>query len=182
MKYLLLCALALPACKPRDQSPAAEAAATVPADTGASWVLDAASFGKVKTGITLEAMNQLLGEQLVPAYQMSATCDHVDPASFPDGVIVMIENDTVARFDVENPAIRTREGAGVGDLEADVVRRYGSSIRVSPHKYTGPEGHYLTVTPASDSLHLIIFETDGQRVTTMRAGLRPAVEYVEGCA
>jgi len=31
-------------------------------------------------------------------------------------------------------------------------------------------------------LHLLIFETDGQKVVTYRAGIRPAVEYIEGCA
>jgi len=42
----------------------------------------------------------------------------------------MIENDSVARFDVERTVIRTREGAGVGDLETDVVRMYGSKVTV----------------------------------------------------
>jgi len=60
----------------------------------------------------------------------------------------MIENDSVARFDVESPVIRTREGAGVGDLETDVVRIYGSKVTVSPHAYTGPDGHYLTADAA----------------------------------
>jgi hypothetical protein len=158
------------------------------ADTGAAayttpgWTLDASSFGKFRTGITLAQFNAELGEQLVPTYEISTTCDHVDPESFPDGVIVMIENDTVARFDVENPGIRTREGAGVGDLEADVVRLYGSRVTVSPHAYTGPDGHYLIVTPPDDTLHRVIFETDGQRVVHIRAGQRPAVDYIEGCA
>lgn len=181
MKAILPAALLLVACTTRE-SPPAEAARSAPADTSTAWALDATSFGPVKVGITLAELNSVLGEQLAPAYQISTTCDHVDPASFPDGVIVMIENDSVARFDVENPAVRTREGAGVGDLETAVVALYGSNIAVTPHKYTGPEGHYLTVTPPGDSLHLIIFETDGQKVLTMRAGRRPAVEYVEGCA
>ena len=94
----------------------------------------------------------------------------------------MIENDSVARFDVQNSAIRTRDGAGVGDLEADVLRRYAGRITVSPHGYTGPDGHYLTVTPPGDTLHRIIFETDGQKVVHIRAGKRPAVDYIEGCA
>ena len=173
--------LLLTACGKRDQPPAAPAADAVPADTSA-WVLGASSLGKYPTGVTLAEFNSELGETLVPAYEISTTCDHVDPASFPDGVIVMIENDTVARFDVENPVIRTREGAGVGDLEADVVRRYGSSITVTPHAYTGPDGHYLTVTPPGDTLHRIIFETDGRKVLHIRAGQRPAVDYIEGCA
>lgn len=45
-------------------------------------------------------------------------------------------------------------------------------------------GHYLTVTPAAkaDSAYRIIFETDGKKVVHYRAGIRPQVEYVEGCS
>jgi hypothetical protein len=178
MRYLVLL-LALAACRKGD-APAPQASA--PADTTPKWVLSATSFGKVKTGISLAELNSSLNEQLVPAYQMNPTCDYIYPAAMPDSVAVMVENDTVVRFDVESPGIRTVEGAGVGDLEADVVKLYGAGIEVSPHKYTGPEGHYLTVTPPGDTLHQIIFETDGQKVVHMRAGSRPAVEYVEGCA
>lgn len=179
MRYLVL-VLALAACT-RREAPAPQASST-PADTAPTWVLSATSFGKVKAGITLAELNSLLGEQLVPAYQMNPTCDYVYPAALPDSVAVMVENDTVMRFDVESPRIRTTEGAGVGDLEADVVQLYGSSIEVTPHKYTGPEGHYLTVTPPGDTMHRIIFETDGKKVVHVRTGRRPAVEYVEGCA
>lgn len=172
--------LAVAGCTSRE--PVAEAVTAATHATTPSWVLDASSLGTFRTGITLGEFNSQLGETLVPAYEISTTCDHVDPAGFPDGVIVMIENDSVARFDVDNPAIRTRQGAGVGDLETDVLRRYGSSVTVSPHAYTGPDGHYLTVTPPGDTLHRIIFETDGQKVLHIRAGKRPAVEYIEGCA
>jgi len=172
--------LLVASCKGRAVPAVADSGAAP--DTTPGWMLDASSLGKFRTGVTLAQFNAELGEQLVPAYEISTTCDHVDPASFPDGVIVMIENDSVARFDVESPVIRTREGAGVGDLEADVVRIYGSKITVSPHAYTGPDGHYLIVTPPDDTLHRIIFETDGKKVVHIRAGQRPAVDYIEGCA
>ena len=46
-----------------------------------------------------------------------------------------------------------------------------------------PGGRYLTVPSADgDPTHRVIFETNGTRVTRYRAGVRPAVEYVEGCA
>jgi hypothetical protein len=148
----------------------------------AAWVLDASRFGSYQVGMSLADLNARLGEHLSPAYQVNSTCDQIDPAGFPEGVIVMVENDTVVRFDVENPAVRTSVGAGVGDPEADVLRRYGRTISVGPHKYTGPEGHYLTVSPPGDSLHQVIFETDGRVVTHLRAGRLPSVAYVEGCA
>lgn len=145
-------------------------------------LLDATGFGPYRVGITLAAFNAALGEHLVPAYQANPTCDFVKPAGFPDGIMAMVEHDTVVRFDVENPAIRTLAGAGVGDPEAEVVARYGASLTVTPHKYTGPEGHYLVVRPPGDTLHQVIFETDGKVVTHVRVGRLPAVAFVEGCA
>lgn len=177
MKYLAL-ALALAACTKQEAPPLQSATA----DTAPGWVVTPSSFGRISTGMSLAELNAMLEEALVPAYQMNPTCDYVYPAALPDSVAVMIEDDTVVRFDIESARIRTSEGAGVGDLEADVIGRYGASIEVSPHKYTGPDGHYLTVTPPGDTLNRIIFETDGKRVVHLRAGRRPAVEYVEGCA
>ena len=86
------------------------------------------------------------------------------------------------RIDGRDSTVATREGARVGDSEARIKSLYGSAVRVEPHKYTGPTGHYLTVTPANDTRHLIVFETDGERVTMFRVGRKPEVSYVEGCS
>jgi hypothetical protein len=100
----------------------------------------------------------------------------------PDGVSLMVVSDTVARVDIRKAGTMTTTGAAVGDSEPRVLELYRGLIHVEPHKYTGPVGHYLIVTPPGDSVHRIIFETDGKVVTRYRAGRRPAVEYVEGCA
>ena len=55
-------------------------------------------------------------------------------------------------------------------------------IRVEPHAYTGPEGHYLVYLAPVVRMFAVVFETDGTRVTTYRAGRQPEVMYVEGCA
>jgi hypothetical protein len=78
--------------------------------------------------------------------------------------------------------VRTSEGAGVGDTEASVLARYEGRVRVEPHKYAGPTGHYLVVAAPPDTSHLIIFETDEGTVVTYRAGRTPEVRYVEGCS
>jgi hypothetical protein len=93
----------------------------------------------------------------------------------------MLAHDTVVRIDVDSASVATAWGDRVGDAESAVLTRHRGRIRVEPHKYTGPEGHYLVVT-APDSVHRLIFETDGQRVTRFRAGRRPYVDWVEGCA
>ncbi len=94
----------------------------------------------------------------------------------------MVVNDTVVRIDVDSLPIATKWGDRVGDSEVMVLARHAGRVLVEPHKYTGPEGHYLIVTAPGDTLHRLVFETDGERVTEYRAGLRPYVEWVEGCS
>jgi hypothetical protein len=77
--------------------------------------------------------------------------------------------------------VKTEAGAGVGDSEARIRSLY-PGLEVEPHKYV--EGHYLIVRPpaAVDSNYRIIFETDGKRVTSYRAGRMPEVRWIEGCS
>ena len=98
------------------------------------------------------------------------------------GVRLMVEAAKVVRVDVDSAGTRTAAGAAVGMAEADVRGRYPDGLQVRPHKYD-PKGRYLIVQgTAEDSAQRLIFETDGQRVVRYRAGVTPAVEYVEGCA
>jgi hypothetical protein len=43
-------------------------------------------------------------------------------------------------------------------------------------------GHFLPEARPPDAAHAIVFETDGRRVVTYRAGRRDAVALVEGCS
>ena len=57
---------------------------------------------------------------------------------------------------------------------------YRGRVKTEPHKYV-QGGHYLIVTSPTDTMHQIVFETDGKRVTTYRVGRTPEVRWVEGC-
>lgn len=87
----------------------------------------------------------------------------------------------IARVDVFEPGYTTVGGLGVGSSEAEVLAEYGSHVTVSPHEYG--DGHYLTVTSPDPALsaYRIVFETEEGRVTWVRAGRLPEVEYVEHC-
>ena len=161
--------------------PPPSAGAVVPA-APPRWVVSADRIGTLQVGWSLSRFNAATGETLHPTYEISEECDILHPAGLPDGVSVMVIRDTVVRFDVGTAGILTRDGVGVGDSEQRVLEAYAGTIRVQPHKYTGPVGHYLIVTPPSDTLHRIIFETDGRKVLNYRAGSLPGVELVEGCA
>jgi hypothetical protein len=167
--------------------PAAPAATVQPDSStqersSARWVVTPRGIGPVQAGMTLAALSKTLGEPLRAAYGAGSTCAYVRPAALPVDVLVMVERDTVVRVDVRAKGVRTAEGVGVGDTEASVAKAYEGRVRTTPHKYTGPKGHYLTASAPPDTSHLIVFETDGSSVVTYRAGSRPAVELVEGCS
>ncbi len=180
--------IALLACSPaaRDSVDTASVTAdttrdsAVAADTAPpQWIVRADGIGRLRVGVSLAAASRTLGETLRVT---QAGCDHVNPASLPEGVLLMVIDDTVARVEIDSAGIRTAEGAQVGDSESRVLELYGARARIEPHKYTYPDGHYVVVTPPGDSLHRIIFETLKGRVTTYRAGRVPAVQLVEGCS
>lgn len=179
-----LAALLLLGCDDRPAPPPPPSTPPPPSQPApqARWVTTATGIDSLRVGWPLARFNAAIAEQLRPTYQISQGCDILRPKSFPVGVSVMVLLDTVVRFDVDSTGVLTVEGAGVGDSEARVLDMYRGSIEVQPHKYTGPEGHYLVVTPVGDTLHRIIFETDGKRVLNYRVGSRPGVELIEGCA
>jgi hypothetical protein len=156
----------------RDSSTAADT-------TPRQWIVRADGIGPLQVGVPLATASRTLGEELRVD---EPRCDHVNPATIPDGVLLMVIEDTVARVEVDSAGIRTGEGAQVGDSESRVLELYGARAKIEPHKYTYPDGHYVVVTPPSDTLHRIIFETFKGRVTTYRAGRVPAVHLVEGCS
>lgn len=139
-------------------------------------------FSVVVVGLTLQQVGTALGEVLKATYDISDECAMLHPTTLPPGMLVMVTRDTVVRIDVDSVGVATAEGARVGDTEASVLARYKGRVTVEPHKYTGPDGHYLVVSVPGDTVHRIIFETDGAKVLTYRAGRRPEVELVEGCA
>lgn len=188
LALMIAAGLATAACQ-RDAAPDADSASAlasapaVPApapDTG--WVASSRGLGAIRTGLRRADLLPVLGRPSRAGYYTHASCSYVGGTALPAGVRVMLSDSTVARVDVTRPGVRTREGAQVGDTEASVLKLYEGRVAVTPHKYSGPQGHYLTVTVPGDSLHRIVFETDGATVQTYRVGRLPEVEWVEGCS
>lgn len=174
---LLVLCLALAACATRDlpearagRSAADTPAAARPADTTATttgWEVGPQAAGPVRFGVT-------------PA-EGGDGCHYIVPAGAPTGLRFMAESGRVVRVDVDSAGPATDRGARVGMTEAEIARLYPEGLRTMPHKYVNG-GHYLVFTPpGADSGFRIVFETDGRRVTSYRAGIEPAVEYVERC-
>ena len=171
-------------------APAAPAAApsptpAAPADSvvdPARWVLRADGVGPVRVGMTVAEANQAVSGGLDRTTGLEQ-CDYVRPKQGPAGVSLMVVDGRIARVDVRDSArVSTVAGVLPGESEARVREAY-PGVRVQPHKYD-ERGHYMIVIPGapSDTLHRIVFETDGSKVTSMRGGLFPTVEFVEGCS
>lgn len=140
-------------------------------------------FGAVRFGMKVAEAEQALGHKLV---QLNAgdddSCRYYKPEGALPGLAFMTADGVVVRLDVQPGSdIVTDTGAKNGDAEAHVLELYKGRVEVQPHKYTGPEGHYLVVKGGDGKVQLV-FETDGSKVLNYRAGVEPQVQYVEGCS
>lgn len=182
------------ACKAKENAPVDSLAAT-PAPAPAAPVNSPSAgdslagriteygIGALRAGMTYAAANDSLKGALKAAAGANlAECDYVKWEGGPTGIRVMVLEGKIARVETSDSALQTSAGARVGDTEDRIQSLYPGRVAVSPHKYT--DGHYLTVKSANaaDSLNLIIFETDKGKVKTLRAGIKPGVEFIEGCS
>jgi hypothetical protein len=106
-------------------------------------------------------------------------CELYAPVGGPDGVAFLVGQDRLLRVDVIAPGVTTTTGLGLGQTETEAKRLYGGRLR-STASTTSTGGHVLTLVQAGTDLRLVI-ETDGQVVTSMRAGRTPEVDTVLGC-
>jgi hypothetical protein len=97
----------------------------------------------------------------------------------------MFNNRRVVRVDVYSRSIaQTASGARVGDTEDQIRAMYPGQTRTEPDHYDPENSRYLIFVPRnrSDRMYNVVFETDGKRVTSFRAGLSRATALVEGCS
>jgi hypothetical protein len=147
-----------------------------------SWKVTEFGIGPLRSGMSArEGVAVLQGAGVTVTPDSAKGCHYLKWAG-PAGVRVMVDEGVIARVQVDSGSIATKEGAKIGDTEAQARGLYAGHVATQPHKYT-QGGHYLVVTPAAatDSAFHIVFETDGHRVTKYRAGKQPQVSYVEGC-
>ena len=171
-KTLLFGAIALlGACTNR----AAPPPATVTAST-ASNTLSAAGIGAIRFGMTLDQAERAVGTKALLPQPLDPACSMVRFPALPK-LRFMVKNGIVTRADAE-PGVENAVGHAFGDTLAQIRARHPAA-EVTRHKYD-ENGHYVTF-PSADGRAAIILEESGGKVSAMRAGLQPAVAYVEKC-
>lgn len=147
---------------------------------GTGEVLTPAGLGPVRIGMSVSELETIPGLAVSVEPRARTGCGYALPDGSSPGVAIMLDAGRVVRIDVEEPRIRTEAGVGVGDGESAVLAAYGPDrVASTAHEYV-PGGHYLTVSPPLGGT-VIVFETDGAVVTSIRVGRRPHVTYTEGC-
>ena len=142
-----------------------------------------AGLGPVEVGMTRAQAERAARMRLVLVGPALGSCRYARPADRSVRASFMLTGRHIARVDVERRGIATRSGIRVGDREAAVRRRFAGRLRITRHEYV-EGGRYLELVPRDrgERNRRVVFETDGRRVTYIRAGRLPEVRYVEGCA
>jgi hypothetical protein len=89
---------------------------------------------------------------------------------------------TLERIYINDPAIKTKSGIGIGNSKTNLIAAYGDKIQTEQHKYD-QNGSYLYFVPVDnvDKEYRINFNYDGSKIDGYSLGRMPAVMYVEGC-
>ena len=151
-----------------------------PSPWARQWVVDFDGVGPLRIGMTKAEAHAALGMAIDWPDVPDESCAYGSVRGMNDAVSFLIADGRIGRVDVKSPRIPTRAGARIGDTEAHVRQLYGAAVLTEPHKYQA--GHYLIVPAPGDTTRRLIFETNVDTVTTYRAGIRPIVDWVEGCS
>jgi hypothetical protein len=150
------------------------------------WTISLRGAGPVRVGMTVvqvrRALNDPRAHRVGTPGDSLDTCSYLESSAVPEALGIMFLAGRVARMSVSQAGFRTASGAGVGDTEDRIKQLYPGRITVGPHPYVS--GHYLTYRPAdpADRGYGMIFETDGKKVTSFRAGTEEAIALIEGCS
>lgn len=147
----------------------------------ASHQITVAGWGPVKVGMTPAEAAATLGTAFeVPPGAIATDDCHYRTTPAAPGLLFMVEDGRIVRVETKERTYSTPSGVRVGDTEEDAMRADAGRADVRPHKYT-TSGHCVVLL-AADGKRAVVVETDKGRVVAIRGGLRPAVEYVEGCS
>jgi hypothetical protein len=132
-------------------------------------------LGKVRIGMSLRQVEQAAKKDIVLRGGASEGCTSGRIAKHVFGLFT---DRRLAVIHIRTARYRTRSGIRRGDTEQQVLDAYPGEIRTTRHQYV-PRGHYMTL---DDGPRRVVFETDGEKVDSIRTGRKPEIRYVEGCA
>ena len=141
----------------------------------AGGVLSPEGYGSVRFGMNIEDVEAALKQRATEPYTKTG-CDYAEFKRYP-GLRFMIEDGVVTRADARK-GVKNSAKVSVG-MSLKTVKARFPAASIQPHKYDD-EGHYVILSTEDGSSAIVLEESKG-RVTAVRAGRKPSVQYVEGC-
>lgn len=138
-------------------------------------VLTPFSYGEIRFGQPIEIAEARMHETAFPLRRELA-CDFVRFKKYPN-IRWMVEDGIVTRADVMGD-IKNSASVSLG-MPVSKVKALHPHVRIEAHQYDG-QGHNL-VLDSPDGGSAILLEVSNGKVTNIRAGKKPSVEYPEGC-
>lgn len=136
-----------------------------------------AGIGPLTFGKTVSQSQTILGTRLLTESGLapSGECYFVKPEQGPAGVFMLITKSTFERVDIRSGNVKTRSGLGIGTTVDQLKSSLRDQLQQQGNTYT------FVPTSANDANYRVVFETDGAKVTSFRAGQVPQVNNVAGC-
>lgn len=142
----------------------------------ADLLLSSGAVGPVTFGTALSQVEISLGQAMRLDQLDNPECSFVSFKVLPK-VRFMVEKGMITRADVD-PEIANTSGIRVGDTEAQLKAKFPNA-KVESNEYV-PGARVFTV--AGEGKTAMVMESDGAKITSIRAGLQPSVSYSEGCS
>lgn len=156
---------------------AAAVASAAAADGRFGWL----GLAPAEAGQTLQQVQSGLGAPLQPLPgKAQGECRQLAAASRP-GVVYTVDDGVLTRVETRDARYATVSGVRVGDDAAKAQRIYGKRLSVTPHLYFA-QGRTMAVYSPDRRFALVMESNDDGRIITLRGGMVPAVEYLEGCS
>jgi hypothetical protein len=150
-------------------------AGTATADLDKTAVLSPDGLGDVRVGLSEGEVEAVLGRKVKLQGPPESSCA---TAAIGHGAYALFSNGRLGRVTLQSRFWATRAGVRVGDTEDSIIEAYGKRAKRSKHVYA-PDGSYFKVRRGKRKL---VFETDGEKITSIHGGRRPEVDYVEACS
>lgn len=139
-------------------------------------------YGDMRFGMDEAAFRQAWQGDLAGQVDAAGGCSYLRPTwvKQPRAFGFLFEQGRFARYDVGTAKEIAPGGGRVGMDVARIHALYGDAVQVTPDKYEA--GASVLRVAAPDGHGALVFEADAAgKVTRWRAGMPPAIDYVEGC-
>jgi hypothetical protein len=145
-------------------------------------------LGPIRIGLTATQIRAALPHTLVPGpdevsgpcYTLTIETENASPLA---GLSLTFRDSRLVRLDIDTPDWQTQSGARVRMPESKFLPLYPRRLRPEPHPFDSTGRYYFL--DARDPLYkglAILFESDGERITKMRAGQAQFLYPTEACA